>query len=515
MIDVPELAGLPWETLYDSAFDRFLALSTETPLVRYLDLLERVQPLAIQPPLKMLVIISNPSDYLPLDVEREWMTVSEALGTLEQQNRVVLKRLEEPTLTALQEQLRPGEYHVLHFVGHGRFDEAAQDGELILEDKEGLGRPVSGRHLGILLRDHRSLRLAFLSACEGARASQGDPFAGVAQSLVRQGIPAVVAMQFEISDRASITLVREFYQALADGYPMDAALAEARKAVFDLESNFEWATPVLFSRLHDNQLLVPLTGDAAPIIETAYFEPETTYIPAGPFLMGSPEGKDVVAYETPQHEVHLPAYRIGRYPVTNEQYEEFIRQTGRIVPPEAGWEAQTPPSNKLDHPVSGVTWYDALAYCQWLSEQTGRQYSLPSEAQWEKAARGTDGRTYPWGNHWAPDRCNHSGPGTTPVDAYPPQGVYGCYDMIGNAREWTSSLWGKRMCAPDPAYVYPWIDDGRRDDLEAGSHTWRVYRGGAYGDATASLRCSARGGFDPRKPGPRGKRHGFRVALRL
>lgn len=254
LTDVPELASLPWEYLYDPHLNRFFALSIETPLVRYLDLPELIQPLAIKPPLKVLVVISSPSDQMPLDVEQEWTTLNEALSELEQRGLVALEQLENASLSALQRQLRRSEYHIFHFIGHGSFDEDSQDGVLILEDEQGRGHRASGQDLGTLLHDHRSLRLAFLNACEGARASRSDPFAGVAQSLVQQGIPAVVAMQFAITDEAAIALVREFYSALAEGYPVDADLAEARKAVFVLGDNVEWGTPVLHMRSPDGRV---------------------------------------------------------------------------------------------------------------------------------------------------------------------------------------------------------------------------------------------------------------------
>jgi len=106
----------------------------------------------------------------------------------------------------------------------------------------------------VLLHDHRTLRLAVLNSCEGARATTGDPFASLAASLVRQGIPAVTAMQFEISDRAACTFAEEFYAALAQGYPVDAALAEARKAIYCLPEDVEWGTPVLYMRSPDGVL---------------------------------------------------------------------------------------------------------------------------------------------------------------------------------------------------------------------------------------------------------------------
>lgn len=251
MTEVPELADMPWEYLYNPILNRFLALSVETPLVRYLDLPERIRPLSVRPPLRVLVMISSPSDYPRLDVEREWSKLSESLSDLERRGLVVLERLEEATLASLQRRLRRGEYHILHFIGHGGFEQATQDGVLILEDEQERGRSVSGQELGTLLHDHRSMRLAILNACEGARTSRTDPFAGTAQSLAQQGIPAVIAMQFEITDEAAVTFAQEFYGAVADGYPADAALAEARKAIFAQGNGLEWGTPVLYLRCPD------------------------------------------------------------------------------------------------------------------------------------------------------------------------------------------------------------------------------------------------------------------------
>lgn len=244
------------------------------------------------------------------------------------------------------------------------------------------------------------------------------------------------------------------------------------------------------------------------------FEPETVFVPGGSFLMGSLSGVGVPEYETPQHIVNLPDYRIGKYPVTNRQYVEFIHQTGRLVAPESGWIGQNPPMDKLNHPVMGITWNEALAYCDWLSEQMGQAYTLPSEAHWEKAARGTDGRIYPWGSEWDVSRCHHSSDQTAPVDAYPPQSIYGCYDLVGNVREWTSTLWGEKRLEPDPQFRYPWANDSR-ENLKAKSHIYRVYRGGAAADKIEQLRCSARNSYAPDKPGPPYKRYGFRILLKF
>jgi CHAT domain-containing protein len=190
----PALADLPWEFLYNASMNRFLSLSIETPLVRYLDLQERIRPLAVKPPLRVLMMISSPTDYPSLDVDRESAKMSEALASLENRGLVIVERQEEATLSELRRRLRQGQYHIFHFIGHGGFDSQADDGILVLEDAEGRGRRVSAQFLGTLLHDHRPLRLAVLNACEGARSSRLDPFAGTAQSLVQQGIPAVIAM---------------------------------------------------------------------------------------------------------------------------------------------------------------------------------------------------------------------------------------------------------------------------------------------------------------------------------
>ncbi|HHH36315.1 MAG TPA: formylglycine-generating enzyme family protein [Gammaproteobacteria bacterium] len=160
---------------------------------------------------------------------------------------------------------------------------------------------------------------------------------------------------------------------------------------------------------------------------------ETTIeIPAGPFLMGTdrPRSDD---YDRPRHEVVLPAYRIDKYPVTNAQYARFVAATGRRPP--IHWEGGRIPSGLEMHPVTMVSWYDAQRYCSWAGKRMVR------EAEWEKAARGTDGRRWPWGNHMDPSRLNtyYSVGSTTAVTRYPGgASVYGVMDMAGNVSEWTA-----------------------------------------------------------------------------
>ncbi|MFD1541590.1 CHAT domain-containing protein [Nonomuraea guangzhouensis] len=252
----PELADLPWEYLYDSERRRFICLSTRTPMVRFLELPEPSRVLSVTGPLRMLVVISNPNepDFDELDVEREWANLEEALSAVVESGHVEIDRLDPPTLSRLDAQLRHRDYHILHFIGHGRFSPQVGYGELLFEDDSHRGLPVGAAQLATLLHDHGSLRLALLNACEGARTGHVDPLAGVAQTLVQQRIPAVVAMQFEISDHAAIAFSKVFYEMLAVGDPIDTCIAHARRAIYAIPNPVEWATPVLYLRAGDGQV---------------------------------------------------------------------------------------------------------------------------------------------------------------------------------------------------------------------------------------------------------------------
>jgi formylglycine-generating enzyme required for sulfatase activity len=218
------------------------------------------------------------------------------------------------------------------------------------------------------------------------------------------------------------------------------------------------------------------------------FEPEMVLIPAGEFLMGSDPEKDKYAEdnEQPQHSLYLPDYYIAKTPVTNAQYAAFVEAGHK---PPKHWKGKKPPQGKKDHPVVNVSWHDAMAYCKWLAELTGKAYRLPSEAEWEKAARGTEGRIYPWGNEWDAERCNTKGGGKggkTRVGPYP-QGAspYGLLDMAGNVWEWCHSL----------GRPYPYDATDGREDAEAGD--LRVMRGGAFYLGARYARCAYRGGDSP------------------
>ncbi len=238
-------------------------------------------------------------------------------------------------------------------------------------------------------------------------------------------------------------------------------------------------------------------------------------IPAGSFLMGGDSTTDPQAFAnerwsgaSAQGVVDLPVFHIGRYEVTVAQFAAFVAAAGYAVGDQT---LQRPPN----HPVANVSWPDALAYCRWLDVtlraapatppelrrllRSGSRVTLPTEAQWEKAARGPDGRIYPWGREPGQNRANYQGQGTVSVGSHPCADCpYGLLDMSGNVWEWTRS----------PYQPYPFNPADDREGLEADA-LW-VMRGGSFTDPERNVRTTTRGGGDP---GVRRPFMGFRVAI--
>jgi formylglycine-generating enzyme required for sulfatase activity len=618
-IEVPEFHDYPWELLYNSKTNQFLALSNDTPVIRYFELPFPEHPLSLKPPLKMLVMISSPEGFPPLDVEEEWNKLTSALQPLVECGMIVLERLVRPTLGDLQKALRRDDFHIFHFIGHGKFITHRQDGVLLLEEdmNERRGRPVSGQYLGILLHDHQSLRLVVLNACEGARTSQSDPYAGVAQSLVQQGIPAVIAMQFPIFEDSAIKFANEFYGAIADEFPVDAAMSEARKAIFTTGNETEWATPVLFMNAPDGKIFklykeqgetplpapepapvpvpapspqetpakaeapapapkkspplkrsprkkqkgrrkiwawglfllllagaiwlwattgfqfilpfltptkprivyvtatsppptstvaptampaptetqplpVTLTPGASPYAPVIWDEKdaEMVLIPAGEFLMGNDYGP---SDERPIHLVYLTDFYIDRYEVTNAQYEACTAVKVCDEPVDGGsynvQGAYFGNPDYADYPVTYITWEMANTYCtKW------RGARLPSEAEWEKAARGPLAFPYPWGEgmdcQWANYRDAECGRASNPApvtEFTAGQSYYGVYNMAGNVWEWVADWYS-------PTYYY---DSPLDNPLGSESGRFHVKRGGGFLNTWDVLELSNRESDEP------------------
>lgn len=260
LTEVPELINLPWEYLYDESEDYFFSLSINTPIMRYLALETSVKPAVQELPLQVLIVISNPDDYPDLDVEKECNNIHHALCDLEQKGYVQVTLLSNTTLADLQNTLSERDFHIFHFIGHGGFNQEDETGVLIFENQQGEGHAVSGKTLAMLLHDVQSLRLAILNACEGARTSLCNAFGGVGQCLMRQGMPAVIAMQNEITDMTAVIFAHKLYTSLVKGYDIDVALVETRKAISAQSNGVEWGTPVLYMRpgghtIVDNNLI--------------------------------------------------------------------------------------------------------------------------------------------------------------------------------------------------------------------------------------------------------------------
>ncbi|MCX6082006.1 MAG: SUMF1/EgtB/PvdO family nonheme iron enzyme [Chloroflexi bacterium] len=214
---------------------------------------------------------------------------------------------------------------------------------------------------------------------------------------------------------------------------------------------------------------------------------EFVLVPAGEFLMGSDKSKDWQAgdYETPQHRVKLSEYLIGKYPVTNKQFQAFINASGYMQTNH--WGNRTNTYGKQDHPVVCISWQDAVAFCTWASKVSGQPVRLPSEAEWEKAARGTDGRIYPWGDRKPNEKlCNFNNNvgDTTRVGDYSPAGdsTYGCADLAGNVCEWVADWYSDTYYQDSPAI----------NPTGPSSGEYRVLRGGSWGGNVLDQGVSSR-----------------------
>ena len=228
--------------------------------------------------------------------------------------------------------------------------------------------------------------------------------------------------------------------------------------------------------------------------------------------MGSDPKRDKEAFEDEfrQHKIDLPRYYIGRYPVTVGQFQAFVKDSG-YKPRDEDCLHGLP-----NHPVVNVAWHDALAYCNWLTEQLkkwketpeplkrllggeGWRITLPSEAEWENASRGPNGLIYPWGDEFDPNKANTDETkigATSAVGCFPEgKSPYGILDMSGNVWEWTRSLWGKDWQKPE--FGYPYDPKDGRETLNAPDEIRRVLRGGSFFGLQGDARCAGRDWYGP------------------
>ena len=253
-IDTPALAGLPWEAMYDQGAGAYVCRQDQ--LVRHVPVASVPAPLRVRPPLRILGVVSSPRGLPALDVDREQDQLARSLVRPVGQGLAELHWAPTATWADLQDLLLDGEWHVLHFIGHGDFDPERDEGVLALVREDGRADLVAAHRLVDLLRQARPMpRLVVLNSCSGAAAGVSDLFSGTAAALVRGGVSAVAAMQFEISDPAAVAFARGFYAAVARGRGVDDAVSSGRVAILGLsDRTLEWVTPVLYLRGHDTRL---------------------------------------------------------------------------------------------------------------------------------------------------------------------------------------------------------------------------------------------------------------------
>jgi hypothetical protein len=489
----PEVLRWPWELLHNGR--RFLALSLGTPIVRDLEYSgDVVEALRTAHPLRLLVVVASPSGYTPLNAKGELEEIRKALRWPRLLSMVKVEKLVKPTLESLDQMLAQKSFHVVHFIGHGTFDNGRNRGVLLFEDEEGHADPVTGERLAAVLEGHESLRLMVLNSCDGACSSGESVFAGVAQSIINQPVPAVVAMQLPISDPIAITFSYWFYWALARGRPVDWAITRARKAMRAAAQGFEWAIPVLFLSTPDGQLFrwkpspslytsLTLVGllcagfltwswklasappPPAPPLSVSCPSPRAlpdmkfVLVHGGSFQMGSDSGeKD----EKPVHQVTISRpFCLGAYEVTQEQVQTIM-----------GFKGTRGLKQEADMPAQGISYPDTLDFIHKLDDREDKPvFRLPREAEWEFAAQD-------------PGALNCDTDRRMPVGSLKPN-RYGLHGMLGNVWEWVEDWYGEYPAEPVT------------DPSGPATGEKRIRRGGSSDSAISNCRASQRKASNP------------------
>jgi CHAT domain len=253
-IDAPEIAALPWETMYDDAAGAYVCRDGQ--LIRHVGVARAPAPLSIRPPLRILGVVSSPRGLSSLDARREQENLSRALAKPLGQGLVEMHWAPAATWEDLHSMLLAGPWHVVHYIGHGDFDDEQDEGYLALVGDDGGVHRVAAHRLVDLLRQASPMpRLVVLNSCAGARASTSDLSSSTAAALARGGASAVAAMQFAISDPAAAAFARGFYTAIAHGRGIDDAITSGRVGILGTgDFTLEWLTPVLYLRGRDARL---------------------------------------------------------------------------------------------------------------------------------------------------------------------------------------------------------------------------------------------------------------------
>ena len=246
----PELLRLPWEFMFDGT--NFLSAYPRISISRVLEGIPSRDRGKIQGKIKILAVISSPldlKDYQRLQIEREKVLILQAVDRAVAANRIEIDFEDESSLRNIQTRFDEESYHILHYTGHGEYSEKEHKAYLLLEDDSGNSRVVDNETIATLLSGYPSLRLVVLSGCQTAKTSGITAFSDLSTPLLRKGIPAVLSMQYSVSDESAMQLAKKLYTEISQGTPIDLALTKARKELLLNEGvgRVDFATPVLFS----------------------------------------------------------------------------------------------------------------------------------------------------------------------------------------------------------------------------------------------------------------------------
>jgi len=315
-----DLHSRPWEYLFDTESREFLAVREHTPLVRYLPGAQVLAPVTVEGPLRILVALSAPTDHPRLDIAREWEILCHALELPITAGLIELHRVPgRCTFDNLRDSLRHFGAHIFHFVGHG------MPGAIVLEQESGKGLEMEATHLRYAFPSGALPRLIVLNACSGAL-SEDVPFSGLPQVFLKQGVPAVVAMQTSITDDAALIFTRYFYRDLVETGAVDASLTEARLRMKGNGHPIEWGTPVLYMRALSGQIFQPVS-----LQKTLWEAPQRELTAAPPRPALQPEQDDEKTLLEASRRMANPPPRVE--PTLKEELDPWYAQWSAFLPP--------------------------------------------------------------------------------------------------------------------------------------------------------------------------------------
>lgn len=524
------LADYPWELLHDG--QRFL-LHHRVRLSRYIAYESSPPQLPAQEQVRVLLISARPQGLAQLTQE-EQQVIQAGLERAQDARLVQLQILPSPTrknlnlyLTNCSSQEMP---QVLHFDGHGVFGKRCTNpeclkmhpgirtescsacrqplpepqGYLAFETEQGTPDWQSAKQVAAILQPHsNSIALVVLSACQSGMAVAGDSvFNGMAQNLIDQRIPAVVAMQYSVRADAARVFAEQFYRELGKKKTLLTALNRGIGEM-NVEGN-QWYRPVLYLRWHDNeggqlfaaqpQPVHPEQEESDRIIKDRFQVGDKDV--DGPKLVRIPAGRYSISSE--EDETVINEFAIGQFPVTFCEYDLFCEASGYEKPNDMGW-------GRKNRPVINVSFFDAINYIKWLCQRTGKEYRLPTAVEWEYAARAKTDSAYWWGNEIKRDdkfmaNCNGYEDSqdkkrkTSRVGYFPPND-WNLYDTAGNVWEWTRTR-----------------DDGIEAEVLSDESSQVIIKGGSWYDKPDRLHWSIR---QPFWPDDKSDSIGFRVSRSL